>query len=327
MNLAQYQILNNRGKKTLVFHFGAGAGFFSEYNNMLRAMAYCLLHKIRFTLYSADAGFGKGRGWQDYFEPFCDEVADEFHHVYNHRFKEYLMTTSWYEHVKSIARALAHRDTSRYRHYIRWEETYEQKKLKREYGFDYFTYELWNELRSLPLDMPVQLVGAEAKNVKELISELDRMIWRFNKETLSIQHRVEQRLSTTIYDCGMQIRGGDKFLEAEILSVNSYAEALRKYSPNCQTLFVLTDDYRCIEALVKQIPTINVETLCTEDQNGYYNDDFYQENKQLVYERIVNLLVSVDILSKCQCFIGTDSANPSHCVGIKMDEKKYYSLD
>jgi len=327
MTIDQYKILNEKGKKTLVFHFGAGAGFFSEYNNMLRAMAYCLIHEIRFVLYSADAGFGKGKGWQDYFEPFCDEVTDVFHHEQNIRFREYPVTPYWTKHLMSIARVIAHGDKSRYRHYTRFEETQEQRQLKNRHGFDYFTYELWNELRSMPLNIPIRLEGAEAANTEDLIAELDTMIWHFNAETAAIQKKLEAALSEKIYDCGMQIRGGDKFLEAEILSVNSYVDALQQYCPKCKSLFVLTDDYRCIEALREQLPEVKIETFCTEDQKGYYNDSFYQESKQLVYERIAALLISVDILAQCRSFIGTDSANPSHCVNIKMKGKNFYSLD
>lgn len=88
MNKNQYDSINNSYKKTLVYHLGVDAGFFSEYCNMLYAISYCLLHKIRFTLYSVDANFGKERGWQDYFQPFFYEVSDDFHHTMNYRFAE-----------------------------------------------------------------------------------------------------------------------------------------------------------------------------------------------------------------------------------------------
>lgn len=51
----------------LIFHLGCDSGFYSEFNNMVLAMIYCLKSQIRFSMYSADANFGYKDGWQDYF--------------------------------------------------------------------------------------------------------------------------------------------------------------------------------------------------------------------------------------------------------------------
>lgn len=84
--LSQYTKLNNSFKKKLVFRLGMEAGFFSEYNNMILAMLYCLEHKIKFTLYSKDANFGYNEGWNDYFLPFCEDVYHPVLKKYNHRY-------------------------------------------------------------------------------------------------------------------------------------------------------------------------------------------------------------------------------------------------
>lgn len=54
----RYRLLNNSFKKTMIYHIGIDAGFFTEYTYMLHAMLYCLQHKIQFKLYSDDANFG-----------------------------------------------------------------------------------------------------------------------------------------------------------------------------------------------------------------------------------------------------------------------------
>ena len=89
----KYKQLNNSFSKELVFHLGIDAGFFAEYSYMLHAMLYCLEHRIRFKLYSADANFSYSKGWTDYFKPFCEEVHEHFHHKYN----RHPLTTSWKE--------------------------------------------------------------------------------------------------------------------------------------------------------------------------------------------------------------------------------------
>ena len=72
-------------QKRLVYNLGSEAGFFSEYNNMILAILYCLKHNINFVLYSKKANFGIDKGWQDYFMPFCEETEDIRHSKYNIR--------------------------------------------------------------------------------------------------------------------------------------------------------------------------------------------------------------------------------------------------
>lgn len=52
-------------------------------NYMLNAMIYCLVLRIQFQIYSADANFGTGVGWMEYFQPFCQEVHEKYHATYN----------------------------------------------------------------------------------------------------------------------------------------------------------------------------------------------------------------------------------------------------
>ena len=79
----RYHLLNSSFKKTMIYHIGIDAGFFTEYTYMLHAMLYCLQHKIQFKLYSDDANFGWEKGWEDCFAPFCEQVHEPFHHTYN----------------------------------------------------------------------------------------------------------------------------------------------------------------------------------------------------------------------------------------------------
>ena len=38
----KYRLLNSSFKKTMIYHIGIDAGFFTEYTYMLHAMLYCL---------------------------------------------------------------------------------------------------------------------------------------------------------------------------------------------------------------------------------------------------------------------------------------------
>ena len=51
----RYHLLNSSFKKTMIYHIGIDAGFFTEYTYMLHAMLYCLQHKICLLYTSDDA--------------------------------------------------------------------------------------------------------------------------------------------------------------------------------------------------------------------------------------------------------------------------------
>ena len=74
----RYRLLNSSFKKTMIYHIGIDAGFFTEYTYMLHAMLYCLQHKIQFKLYSDDANFGWEKGWEDCFAPSASKCMNRF---------------------------------------------------------------------------------------------------------------------------------------------------------------------------------------------------------------------------------------------------------
>jgi hypothetical protein len=61
------------------------------------------MRHINFKLYSKDANFAFKKGWIDYFEPFCDEIDNDFHSWINRRtpapsFKQYIKAI--YKHLR-----------------------------------------------------------------------------------------------------------------------------------------------------------------------------------------------------------------------------------
>ena len=57
LTFERYQALNRTFRKELIFHLGSDAGFYSEFNNMILAIIYCLQYHIKFSMYSLDANF------------------------------------------------------------------------------------------------------------------------------------------------------------------------------------------------------------------------------------------------------------------------------
>ena len=71
LKTSNYRRVNDSFHRRLVYHAGIDCGFFVELNYMVNAMLYCLSNGYRFQLYSEDANFGTGKGWTEYFVPFC----------------------------------------------------------------------------------------------------------------------------------------------------------------------------------------------------------------------------------------------------------------
>ena len=78
MDPAVYQPINSSFKEKLVFRLGIDAGFFSEFNNMILAMAWCLENEVQFVLSSRHAWFDE-RGWSAWFRPFVKESHRPIH--------------------------------------------------------------------------------------------------------------------------------------------------------------------------------------------------------------------------------------------------------
>ena len=73
LTFERYQALNRTFRKELIFHLGSDAGFYSEFNNMILAIIYCLQYHIKFSNVIFGCEFKYKEGWRDFFMPFCDE--------------------------------------------------------------------------------------------------------------------------------------------------------------------------------------------------------------------------------------------------------------
>jgi len=332
MELADYQRVNKSFSKKLIFHFGTGSGFFSEYNNMLKAMAYCLQNNIQFVLYSADATFRFQKGWQDFFLPFTDEVTDSFHSQYNKRFLKHSITRSFRRYLRGILVTIKFRKT--YGHLLQYYRFYREpqdvKNLKKQYGIDYFTYDLWSSFQEMNLEKSVVVPGFFEGTTADLMKSLDKIIWRFN-DAISVElDGLKQMLKLPTSYFGMQIRGGDKFMENSVLDYNLYFQTLiskQSSYPTLSSVFVLTDDYRIIENVRLNYPQFDVYTLCTPAELGYFNESFIAETDVERKTKMVRLLAAIEILAHAAFFIGTQSANPGKCLKLRLGEQKFYSLD
>ncbi|TLU83396.1 MAG: hypothetical protein FDX30_10215 [Chlorobium sp.] len=298
----KYKEINSSFKKTFVFNFGSEAGFFSEYNNMVLAILYCLVNKIKFVLYSDNSKFKYNKGWTDYFKSFCDEVNDGFHEKYNLRQVEPYNIMSLKGKIKKV-----------------FIDVY--KYLKK---YDYLTYDLWNEFHNNNMknniySIPNLFIN---DNLQNACSKLIKMTWRYNDDVLLFINKTKKEIKLHGDYIGFHIRTGDKYMESNILLVSEYINKSEKIS-NIKKAFVLCDDYNVFIDLINRHKEWSFYTLCRLSEEGYVHNDFVKLDKEIRKERLLRLFASMDILNEAKYFIGTYSSNPGMFMGMRSPEKTY----
>lgn len=315
-----YKKLNASFEKTLVYRIGIDSGFFSEYNNMVLAILYCLDNKIQFKLYSNNANFGIKKGWTDYFEPFCEEVVEPFHEKLNYRYP----LPKW---------RLIMTETIRRRSlkYVRWKikdhffNVLISPYLKKKYKFDYFTFELFDEIRGYSIEkifnIPELCINDTLQYACKKIIDLT---WNFKIEILKkIQNHITYLDLPSKY-VSLHIRGGDKHLEFDIQPIEMYLDKLHALTIE-SNVFLLTDDYSVVTE-IKRKTNKTIYSLCLKSEKGYYHSNFMHKGKKEQEEQLIKLFASIEVMASSHLFIGTFSSNPGMYLGMRCPSKSY-SID
>lgn len=270
----------------LIFHVGCGAGFYSEFNNMVLAILYCQRHGIQFELYSKDANFGQKEGWRDFFEPFCKENTLGLHHYINRRSE--LPTGK----KKKIY----------YRIY----------KLFNPHVF--LTFELWDKFRH------IDQTELSTKETQTICKPIVEKIYRFNKETKEEIANLMDTISIPKPYVGFHIRGGDKFMEHELLNVELYIKKAEQMT-DIRCGFVSSDDYRNVEKMQELFPEWKFYTLTEKESQGY--DQFRFSNSSSAAKRhdLINMFASMEYLRNADLTFCTYSSNIGEFLGMCMGDR------
>lgn len=295
-----YRSLNESYSKKLYFHLGVNAGFFSEFNNMLLAVLYCLEHHIQFVLYSADANFRVENGWDDFFEPFCAETTDPFHHENNHRWLER------YDLVGKIRLGVR----------------------KRRQGLDLLTHDVWRKFKNrryASRHFNIPELGIDG-DILDAARVLHAILWRYNDETRQLVDARKSAVRLPARYVGMHIRSGDKVIEHEIFDCAAYIDKAASLSP-IRDAFILTDDYAIFEQLRANYPDWRFLTTCEPAERGYYNDEYQKLDPAVKTAQLRNLFAAMDLLAGAELFVGSFSSNPGMNMGMRMPRGTAYAVD
>ena len=303
--VARYQELNNSFRRKLVFHLGSSSGFFSQYNNMVLAMLYCLEHRIRFVLYSADAIFSVERGWRDWFLPFVPESSLRFHRYFNHRTQLEKQFESWRKMgpLDRLQGALS--------------------------GATYLTYDIFDEARAEAKSgrtYSIPQLGIDG-DVRQACRTLVGLTWRFNPETRRKVDQLIARLGLPAGYAGIHVRSGDKTSEAPPVPPETYLD-LAAPKTLARSAFVATDDYTNVEQLRNAFPEWTFYTLAAENERGYDQASFSRNaSTEQRREAVLSLLASMEILRRAKPFVGTFSSNIGMFLGMTMDPEDCLAVD
>ena len=234
-----YNKLNNSFKRVLVFRIGAVAGFFSEYNNMILAMLYCLKNRIRFVLYSEDANFKYEKGWADFFLPFCSEENNLVHAKYNRRMP-FTFRHSSNKSIGDVAYNYFIGPVSKIKYLLK------EKLVKIAYfgGANkiLYTHELWNSFHSGAMQndyFEIPDMGIKG-DVRTACQTLVDITWCYQPK---IGEKIKNIIATLLLPdqyVGFHIRGGDKIMEFEFQEITAYIDKAKALS-SCRTAFVLSN--------------------------------------------------------------------------------------
>ena len=317
LDLTAYQRVNESFGRRMVYHVGVDCGFFVEMNYMVNAMLYCLAHHIKFQLYSADANFGTGVGWNEYFLPFCEEVHEAFHQKYNyHRLPSWPRIMKLCRRQKSLG-PLAWKIKKTMKTFIgRWMayKAYREKVL--------FAQDVPNESEQI-YKIPELGIDGDYMSTFALLA---RMVWRLHPDMRQKVEACKTGLSLPSFYSGVQIRGGDKESETRFIDGKAIIRKLNLHDGEC--LFVLTDDYRLFLKAKEDFPQLRLLTLCQEDETGYHHKRFCQEETQSKKNAISRLIISIDLLLSCSSFVGSITTGPSvFIMKLRQSDSRVQAID
>ena len=300
-----YDRFNATCTRRLVFRIGHDAGLYSEYNNMVLAILYCLRHRIRFDMFSEGSPlFGPG-GWTEFFRSFCVESRDPRHRSYNYRHPRSSLSM-----LRQPIWCLARR------------------RFKRIAEVDFLTADVWRQAREQRFavsrtDIPD--LGIHG-TLRDACHAIVRMTYRLNDATRSAAQNLAASLGMPARYAGLHVRCGDKRRQSCVHHPDEYVARLRAVSA-LREVFVLTDDHEAFVHLVRNHPDFTFRTLCSQSESGYDHGRFLEGTAEHRRGRLLNLLTSVEVLRRAEVFVGTYAANPGAFLGMAMPSERVHGID
>ena len=294
----------NESYTEVCIYLGIGTGFFSEFNNLILAILYCLVNKIRFKLYLINAkGFTNDKDFEEFFMPFCNELI----------YKPDIEFNNLFDFDKNDINIL---------HSI----------VKEKYGINYFVYfnsDVFTKMKNgnfLNSNFNIKELGIEG-NLYHAFGVIAKNLFRFNEETQKEINKIIDRLNLPKKYIGFHIRAGDKITEAELIEPEKYIKNLNKYT-DIKDIFISTDDYSIVKKLQNKYgDKYNIYTLTNKKELGYNQENFELSNKNDKYNHLIEFFASIEILLNSELCFGSYTSNPSIFLGAVLGKSKFIEVN
>lgn len=300
-----YNDKNSSFNKKLIYHVGSYAGFHSEVDAMMQCMLYCYKHEIKFILYADDANFSGGHGWQEFFEPFCEENHDVLNHKYNNRFIESNPILRLFQSIGA-------------------------NKIRKNNNVDLLTQDIFrtaiNKNVSTTEIIEWPELGINGPTFTEFGKIADFAL-RYNEKTKNEVNSIISSLNLPKDLYSVQLRGGDKLGEKGVVNdIKTVVERINNYDFNIKNLFVFSDDYRYVEEITKLMPNTNIITLCDRNDVGYDNVSFNNTDWNYKRNKMINLFAMIDICFMSKVHFGNNTSCINNYISSIRNKDEVYNV-
>lgn len=291
-NIEKYKQMNESFQRSLIHHFGTGNGFYSELNSLLFSTLFCLQNRLRLEIYSKDAPFTFGNGWNEYFESFCPDFKNDF---IGKRISRDYINNHKNNHICYLYKVLTKNDILN----------------------DIYWYCRSGWFEHAHFMIPELGINGD---IRQAMKVLIPIVYRFNKKYTHIIDTFINDLDLPQRYISLHVRAGDKISERNLIKPQSYLEKAKSLS-NCHNIFVATDDYRVFEQLMRDNPDYTFYTSTSPEERGNDTEKLFASSNDIIRNNLIEMFASVEVFLHSELFVGTYSSNPGLFVGMLIDER------
>lgn len=157
---------------------------------------------------------------------------------------------------------------------------------------------------------------------RELLFEVSKRVFVPRPEIVALADQAQTRLGLQSRFAAVHLRRGDKTaghrlrsgemrIEGEAVPFEAYVRELSARAPDIRRVFVLSDDYREVAQAQAQFPELEVVTLCTPQEQGYFQEAFLALTPEDKVRSLRRLIAEVLIATRSAVFVGLYRSNVS----------------
>jgi hypothetical protein len=109
---------------------------------------------------------------------------------------------------------------------------------------------------------------------------------------------------------------GELIREGDNVAASAYVHLLNRRAPAVRSIFVMTDDYRCVEDVRTAAQGRIVQSLCLPSERGYRQDEFSALDGERKGASLRRLVAETEIAAASSLFIGGFKSNVARFVTL-----------